>query len=589
VNSKTFKRFIGYARPYWALVAGATFFGILKFTMALSLPASLGWVTEYVMAPDMAVGDKLIHLFTLLGLLTLALLLRTPVTYLRSYLAAKACNRTVFDIRMDLFRHVQRLSLAYHSRRRSGNITARLIADLNDAQGLLNEGVVAVLMDVIFLIGVTVLLLVMDWRLACVSLSTLPLYGLVFYYLNPKLRKAATDVQSEMEEMSGDVTEKLSGLQVVQSFVREDAEATTFFERQMQYLNKVLRRVRVRTTLTTIAEFLQAFGPVVVICYGGYKAIQNPAFLPHLIMFYGFIQHLYLPTRRLADCSAMIQEKLAALDRVFEILDSEPDIRDAAGAKPFALASGHIQFQNVQFGYSPEKLILDDISFDVEPGRAVAIVGRSGAGKTTLVNLVPRFYDVHSGAVMIDGQDVRNITVRSLRSTIGMVLQDSILFTGTIRENILYGRHDATEDDMLRAARMAHVDEFVETMPLGYNTPIGERGVTLSGGQKQRISIARAFLYDPRILILDEATSNLDSRAEAIIQDALRELMQGRTTLVIAHRLSTIIDCDAVLVIDQGRMVEYGPHRKLLQNGGLYCRLCDEQFGRLHTTNEQRL
>ena len=579
--SSSFWRYLRYSRPYWRHTLAAIVCGVLKFTMALILPASLSLVTKYVILDTLTPEQKMVRLLVILGLLTAALALRTPVTYWRSYLAAIACHRTVFDIRLDLFRHVQRLSLAFHNRRRTGNITARLINDLNDAQGILSEGIIDVAMDTVFLCGIAIFLLVRDWQLALVSLFTLPLYGIVFYHINPRLRHAATEVQKEMEEMSGEVNEKLGAIQVVKSFTREDTEEQSFFARQMRYYTKVLRRIRLRTTLTSVTEFLQSFGPVVVICYGGYMAIQDPRFLPELILFYGFIQHLYLPTRRLADCSAIIQEKLAAVDRVFDILDSEPDIKDAPGALTLPHAEGHIRFENVTFGYNPDVPVLREVSFEAKPGQAVAIVGRSGAGKTTLVNLVPRFYDVNGGTVMVEGRDVRALKIRSLRENIGMVLQDSILFTGTIRENILYGRPGATEAHMLEAARMAHVDEFAESLPDGYDTPVGQRGVTLSGGQKQRISIARAFLCNPKILILDEATSSLDSRAEMIIQSALRELMRGRTTLVIAHRLSTIVDCDFAIVLDNGRIVEQGPHHGLIGNENLYRRLCEEQFGRV--------
>ncbi|MCC6144301.1 MAG: ATP-binding cassette domain-containing protein, partial [Candidatus Hydrogenedentes bacterium] len=281
----------------------------------------------------------------------------------------------------------------------------------------------------------------------------------------------------------------------------------------------------------------------------------------------------------LADASAALQIQLAAMDRVFEVMDVAPTIQDATDARPLVVTEARLDFEDVYFGYNTDQPVLEGLTLHVEPGQSVAIVGRSGAGKTTLVSLVPRFYDVTSGIIRIDGQDIRRATLASLRGSIGMVMQDPILFDATIRENILYGRIGATEEDMRQAARMAHAEEFILHLPRGFDTIIGDRGITLSGGQKQRISIARAFLRDPRILILDEATSNLDSHAEQIIQDALETLMRGRTTLVIAHRLSTVIDCDKVVYMQQGRIVQEGTHDELIATPGPYRDLCEEQFG----------
>ncbi|MBN2310605.1 MAG: ABC transporter ATP-binding protein [Candidatus Hydrogenedentes bacterium] len=577
--SPTFKRFLKYARPYTVLIVSAIAIGLAKFSLALALPLSLGYVIDHVL-PEIAETGRLTRLWYVLVALTVAFLLRGGATYYRSYWAAVAGNRTIFDIRRDTFRHVQRLSLAYHSSRRTGETTARLISDLNAASGIVTQGIVAIAIDLIFLHGVVVCLFLLNWRLAGVSLFTLPFYGIVFRSLNPRLRKAATEVQEEMEEMSGEVNEKLGGLPVVISHVREKTEELNFFHRQRAYYGKLLRRIRLKMILTSVAEFLQSFGPVLVIIYGGYRVASDPLFtVGQFVTFYGFLSHLYLPTRRLADYSALLQEKLAAMDRVFEVLDSEPDIADRPGATPLVAPKGHIEFEEVAFCYDPGQPVLDGVTLAIEPGQSVAFVGRSGAGKSTLVNLVPRFYDVVSGVVRVDGRDVRDISVRSLRENIGIVLQDSILFTGTIRENILYGRHNATESEMIAAAEMAHAHEFVRDMPDGYDTVLGERGVTLSGGQKQRLSIARAFLRDPRILILDEATSSLDSAAEHVIQDALRQLMEGRTTLVIAHRLSTVVDCDSVVVLEAGRVVQRGAHRDLIGTRGPYRRFCKEQFG----------
>lgn len=577
--SPTFRRFLEHAKPYRFLITGAIVCGVLKFTLALSLPGALGVVMDYVLLAELSRDERIYRLGLILGLLALAFLGRAPTTYFRSYLATVAGNRTIFDIRRELFRHLQRLSMTYHASRRTGASISRLINDLNTAQGIVNEGIVAISMDIIFLSGVVVFLFFWDWRLAAVSLTTLPLYGLVFRSVNPRLREVAGEVQEEMQEMSGEVTEKLAAVQVIMSFAREKTEEINFFRRHRRYYDKVLRRERLKIMLTTIAEFLTEVGPIVVISYGGYRVITGTMTPGELLIFNGFLAHLYLPTRRLADYSAKLQEKLAAIDRVFEVLDSPPDIKDAPGATPILKPVGRIEFRNVCFAYEPDKPVLDGINLATEPGQSVAIVGRSGAGKTTLVNLIPRFYDPTEGAVLLDGRDIRTITVRSLRDHIGIVLQESILFSGTIRENILYGRHNATAREMVHAAEMAQIADFIETLPDGYETIVGERGVTLSGGQRQRVSIARAFLRDPRILILDEATSSLDSGAEQAIQEALRRLMKGRTTFVIAHRLSTVINCDKVVVLEKGRLVQEGPHTKLVEERGPYRTLCEEQFG----------
>jgi len=575
----TFWRFLRYTRPYWHICAGSVVCGVAKFSLALLLPGALGLVVKYAVEADLTAEQQVARLFAILGGLVVAFLLRAPITFCRTYFAELAGNRTIFDIRRDLYRHIQRLSLTYHANRRTGSTISRLIADINVAQGILDRGIISAAIDFIFLIGVVIGLFFLDWRLAAVSLVTLPVYGASILFLNPRLRRASGQIQEQVSRMSGEVTEKLSGLSVVISFVREKTEELKFFGHHRKYLERVMEKTKVQATQFASTEFLTAAGPLVVIGYGGYRVINGSLDMSTFIWFYGFISHLYLPTRRLADASPIVQECLAAMDRVFEIFDEHPDIADKPGAEALRNPQGRIEFRQVHFGYTPERPVLHGIDLVIEPGESVAIVGRSGAGKSTLVNLVPRFYDVSLGEILFDGQNIRDLRLKSLRENIGIVMQDTILFSGSIRENILYGRRGATETDMLEAARMAHVDEFVDDLPEGYETLIGERGVKLSGGQKQRVSIARAFLRDPRILILDEATSSLDSHAENIIQDALADLMRGRTTLVIAHRLSTIVDSDRVIVLEEGRVVQEGTHDSLIQVPGAYRNLCEEQFG----------
>ncbi len=568
-----------YAQPYWRLCLGSVVCGVTKFSLALLLPGALGLVVKFAVESDLSTSEQLSRLTLILAFLVMAFLMRAPITFYRTWLAELAGNRTIFDIRRDLYRHIQRLSLSYHSNQRTGSTISRLINDINSAQGILDRGVITAIVDFFFLLGVAAFLFVVDWRLASASLVTLPLYGLTIALLNPRLREAASEAQRQVSEMSGEVTEKLAGLSVVIGFVREKTEQLQFFRHHRKYLNQIMGKTRVQATQFAVTEFLTAAGPLVVIGYGGYRVVQGVMNLHEFVWFFGFISHLYLPTRRLADCSAIVQERLASMDRVFELFDEKPEIEDAVDAKPLQMTEGRIEFRNVHFAYSQEQPILKDISFTAEPGQSIAIVGRSGAGKSTLVNLVPRFYDTSLGEILIDDQNIREVQMKTLRETIGMVMQDTILFSGTIRDNILYGRRGATELEMLQAAKMAHVDEFVDGLPESYDTIIGERGVKLSGGQKQRVSIARAFLRDPRILILDEATSNLDSRAENIIQEALVELMHGRTTLVIAHRLSTIVDSDLVIVLEEGRIVQQGTHDGLIRIDGPYRSLCEDQFG----------
>lgn len=581
-GSPTFWRFLRYARPYRWWIAGSIVCGVLKFSLALMLPWALGYLTDHVILADVPGPEKTRRLAWMAVFLTAAYVARIPIAYLRSYLAELAGNRTIFDVRTALYRHVQRLGLDYHSRRRTGATTSRIINDINTSQGILDRGVMSVAVDLIFLVGVVAFLIVWDWELAAVSLFTLPAYAMVFGVLNPRLRRASHAVQAQMSELSGEVNEKLGGLAVVQAFTRESTERRLFFRRHREYFARVMKRVRLHVSLIALGEFLTMIGPVIVICYGALRVVQGHITPGELLVFYGFLGHLYLPTRRLADATAALQIQLAAMDRVFEVLDVRPSIEDKPGAAPMVCNAGQVTFEKVFFAYRPDEPVLQGVTLEAAPGQAIAIVGRSGAGKSTLVNLVPRFHDVTSGRVLIDGQDVRGVTLASLRACIALVPQDPILFDATVRDNILYGRHGASEEAMRTAARMAHADEFIDRLPAGYETIIGERGVTLSGGQKQRLSIARAFLRDPRILILDEATSNLDSHAEQVIQDALRELMRGRTTLVIAHRLSTIIDCDKVVYLEHGRIVQQGTHQELAAAPGPYRALCEEQFGGIH-------
>jgi subfamily B ATP-binding cassette protein MsbA len=588
------------------LIATATICGITKFLLPATLAVSLRYVTDELMAKNDAAQEvtdpsfrwTLSYLKWMSELLppswgatspagTLNVLMITLVIiyaiwgitfYLRTYLAQLAGHRVILDLRTDLYQHITRQSHSFFQTRQSGGIVSRLMSDIALAQNFIGSAMTAIWMDLTICGFYLYLLFSMDAPLAMASLGVFPLYIASMRTYGRAAKRTTKEVQEALEDFSGDVQERMSGIGVIKSFATERREAKTFFSGARGLYDLTMRSVKVSALSNTLSQWLTQMATLVVLWYGGYRVLGGFTTTGTVIAFMILLRELYMPMNRIAEMNTVLNNSLAAIDRVFEVFDIQPDVTEKPDARKIERIHGQVTFEKVTFGYEPERPILRDISLDIKPGEVVALVGASGAGKSTLVQMVPRFYDPQQGQILIDGIDVRELSLRSLRSQIGVVAQETLLFSGSARENLLYGKPGASEQELLQAARAAHAHEFLEDLPEGYETLLGERGAKLSGGQKQRVAIARAFLTDPRILILDEATSALDSESEALIQEALAELMKGRTNIVIAHRLSTILGADRIAVMQDGRIMDIGSHQELLVRCRLYANLYNTQF-----------
>jgi len=605
----TLLRFLAYVAPHKWYIVGAALTGILKFVIPLAFPLALKYVTDIILARDpaalnestnrlldrwcsaalhaapwlgtgasghlMAVGVTMLVLYAVLGI----------ASFYRSYWAGQAGHRLIFDLRYALYQHIQSMSHSFFDQRRSGSIVARFVSDIQLAQNFVGSALTNVWMDGAALGFVVWILFVLEPRLAWVSLGVIPFYVALIRYFSPRIKAASQSVQEMLEDFSGELQEKIAAAGTVKAFGREQHEAQRFYDSSQTLLDLTLHNVALSSASMAATTYLTSVAPLLVVWAASTMILHGTMSVGTMIAFYAYLGSLYLPLQRFSELSVVISNSLAAIDRIFEFFDIRPEVVETPNAQRLDRAAGRVSFRNVTFAYPSRHghPALRAITIDVAPGETVALVGRSGAGKSTLVALIPRFYDAGEGAVCIDGIDVRQVTLASLRAQIGIVPQDPILFSGTLQENLLYGKPEATADELLTATRAANADEFIVQLPDGYDTLVGERGLRLSGGQRQRIAIARAFLKDPPILILDEATSALDSESENLIHEALRRLMQGRTTFIIAHRLSTVINADRIVVIENGRLCEVGRHAELLARGGVYSQLYDEQFRSVET------
>jgi subfamily B ATP-binding cassette protein MsbA len=471
------------------------------------------------------------------------------------------------------------MSHQFFASQRSGAIVSRFMSDVALAQNFVGSALTNVWMDGASLIFVISILFYLEARLAWVALAVMPCYVFLIRYMSPRIKKASRRSQEKLEEISGDLQEKIAGMSVIKAFHQEHREARRFFHSSHELSDMFMYNVHLNSLNQAFSGFLTTVAPLVVVWIAAIFVLRLQMTVGTMIAFYSFLGSLYFPLQRFSELGLIVSNSLAAIERIFEYFDMPPQITEKPNAAVLPpRLRGHVRFEHVHFAYEHQMPTLMDINFEIKPGEMVALVGASGSGKSTLVSLIPRFYDVFSGRVLLDGYDVREVTFKSLRRQIGIVLQDSILFSTTLRENLLYGRPKAAAAELYAAAEAANAMEFIKTLPQAFDTVIGERGIKLSGGQRQRIAIARAFLMDPRILILDEATSSLDSESEHLIQEALARLMRGRTTIVIAHRLSTVVEADKIVVLNNGRVVEIGRHSELMAHGGHYAFLARRQF-----------
>ena len=499
-------------------------------------------------------------------------------TYAEKYLTTSVGQWVTYDLRRALYAHIQRLSLAFHDQKRTGDLISRVTADVDDIQSFITSGLLSSFINVITLVGMVGVMFWINWKFTLIALSVAPLLFVVVYSYTRRIKKATRKVRKKESEVFSVVEEVLSSIRVVKAFARERYEQTRLEEASLEEVESALRARSLKAKLAPLVDVIVAVGTCLVLWFGARLTLKGALSVGSMVLFIQYLSKMYKPMQELSKMTDTYSKAAVGYERIQEILQTDNEVRDVKGAKPIRKLKGKIEFENVSFSYSPDQPILDDINFSVEPGQVVALVGPTGVGKTTIISLVSRFYDPVSGAVKIDGTDIRQFRQQSLREHISYVLQENVLFHGPVWQNIAYGKPEATRREIERAAELANAMEFIEKLPQGFDTIVGERGMTLSGGQRQRIAIARAIIRNAPILLLDEPTSGLDAASEKLVFEALDRLMAGKTTIVIAHRLSTIRRADVIYVMNEGSIVEQGTHGELLKKGGLYAKLHRLQF-----------
>ncbi len=566
------RRLLHYLRPYWRVLTVTTLLVFLNTGIGLLPP-----LFQRAIVDDVIGARRTELLLPLVGGLLVVYALSGVTEFGDQFLRHTVGERILFDLRVRLYDHLQRLSLSFFERTSTGELMSRVSNDVNALEQFITHGTILTAVAFVRLFGATIVLLALEWRLALVSLLPIPLIAIGLRIFNRRARPIYRKVRDRLGDINARLQDDLAGIRVIQAFGQEDSELERFRSVSATYLGERVASIRMWSSFFPALGFLSNLGSVLVLGAGAWMVVQGQLTLGTLVAFISYIVSFYEPIRRLTDIDNILQQAAAAGDRIFELLDETPDVVDAPGAAALDHIEGAVQFENVSFHYGDGEEVLHDVAFSVQPGESVALVGPSGAGKTSIANLLCRFYDPTAGRVLVDGRNLREMQLRSLRDHVAVVLQDTFLFNGTVRRNLMYGKPDATDDELVAAAKAAFAHEFIMEMPEGYDTEIGERGVKMSGGQRQRLALARAILADPRILILDEATSSVDAEAEYLIQQALEEVLKGRTALIIAHRLSTIRNADKIIALEGGRIREVGSHQELLAANGLYRQLYQRQ------------
>jgi len=567
------KRLFLYLRPYWKTLLLSAFLLLGRAGFELIPP-----LFQKVIVDDVVGTGDLTHLGTFVVLLLITYGLQMLVGSGDMYIRHALGERFIFDLRVRIYAYLQRLSLSFFERTSTGELMSRVTNDVNALEQFVTHGSALTAVDLLRFLGAMVVLLLLDWRLALWVLLPVPIMAIMLRYFNTHVRPIYRRVRDRLGDINARLQDSLSGIRVIQAFNQETQALERFTSESESYYQARVQGIRYWSTFFPGMNFLASLGTLAVLGAGTVMVVEGSLSLGTLVAFLSYITSLYQPIRRLTEIDNVFQQAIAAGERIFELLDATSDIADAPDAIELPPVRGEVAFHNVSFRYGTGDEVLRDVTFHMAPGEMVALVGPSGAGKTSIANLICRFYDPVKGYITVDGYDLRQVTLASLRQQVAVVLQDTFLFNTTVRENLLYGKPDATEEELIAAAKAAYAHDFIMSLPDGYDTEIGERGVKLSGGQKQRLALARAILADPRILILDEATSSVDAEAEYLIQQALESVLQGRTSLVIAHRLSTIRNADKIIALEDGRIIEVGDHHELMKRGGLYSQLYRRQL-----------